>query len=203
MRFVSQLCLPLACYFFLIPLHSLRARAETLHLLKGGAGVLQYEVSGSGYKTKAESSVAMLGEYSFTTTNSAWRLGAEVAGTPEAEFLNLSAGGDYHFIRMNAAVSQQLENVSYTSFPILSPYLGLRLGFSRVQISLQSSTSSSSNIIAGSVVGPSIRGGTIYSLNQDWKLDFCLYSSYGFSPQVATTVNGININLIFVLPIKH
>jgi hypothetical protein len=176
------------------------ASADTLHLLRLSTGYFNYQVVGTKYEPADVSDFPLEAEYSLTPPGSAWRFGAQVYGDVSAQFLSLSAGADYHFRPLNTAVIYPLDNVSYQTASVFSPYVGMRLGISRVQISLKKQGTYTSDIVAGALVGPHLRAGTTYSVDQDWKVDVHVYTAYGFSPQIATSIYGLSIGIAYILP---
>ena len=176
------------------------ASADTLHLIRLSSGYFNYQVVGTKYEPTDVSDYPLEAEYSLTPPGSAWRFGAQVSGDVSAQYLSLSAGSDYHFRPLNTAVNYPLDNVSYQTSSVFSPYVGMRLGITRVQISLKKQGTLTSDIVAGALVGPQLRVGTTYSVDQDWKIDAHVYSAYGFSPQIATSSYGFSLGIAYILP---
>ncbi|MEQ1878816.1 MAG: hypothetical protein ABL958_19405, partial [Bdellovibrionia bacterium] len=114
------------------------------------------------------------------------------------ETVYLGAGAYYHFVPHLIETKTFGENVTIMRIPTWSPYLGVELGMSRVQMTLNRS-GGGSDLVLGALIGPSFHLGTLYSFSPAWSLNFDAHLSYGLSPTVAATYMGFTTGFSYTL----
>lgn len=182
--------------FFLCTMTAVRAQA--VQLLGAGIGLVSNQVTGSNYRPKSFNSLLLQGSYSIFVSPS-WRVGASGGGTTTGDFLTLSAGGFYHFQPLDWEAASPRDSVQYRILSEWSPYVGLDLSMSRVQVKLDQSSTSNTDLVAGALVGPHLRAGTLYSWDRDIILAAEAAMTFGFSSAVSASGQGLSFQFIYLL----
>lgn len=184
----------LSIFFFVVP-----AKADTTpatHLLGAKIGFQQLSAFGSSYEAKAISGTSFDVEYS-NVTSSFWRTNFRMGGLLSGDFMVLAGGINYHFYPLRWSVNHPTDNVTISAFSFWSPYVGLELAASRVQISLKRNNSNNSDVVLGSQIGPILKLGFFKPINQKWLWQTELSNAYMFSSEVATSAMGLSLGIVY------
>lgn len=173
------------------------ALAQTL--VSGGLTFSSYDVTGSNYRAKSTSDIMVSAQIS-RFFGSKWRAEGTLSGTTSGETLYSAVGVSYHFRSFFPSVDSPSEFVEYKVLSDWSPYAGIDFGFNRVQLTLDRDDGTQTDAVIGAMVGPVVRVGTLYSVNQDWSLQADVSFGYSFSPQVATSSKNLTVFAVYQLP---
>lgn len=166
------------------------------HLFGAKLGYTQLSAFGSSYEAKAISGTSFDAEYS-NVTSSFWRTNFRMGGLLSSDFMVLAGGINYHFSPLRWNVNHPTENVTIAAFSFWSPYVGLELAASRVQISLKRNDSNNSDVVLGSQIGPILKLGFFKPINQKWLYQVELSNAYMFSSEVATSAMGLTAGIVY------
>lgn len=151
-------------------------------------GYLGFQAFGSDYETATFSEPGIFGDYSIEL-NPKWRFKVSYGLSSSQNIMTLGVGGAYYFIPMRSEARRIDESVTITTYPNWSPYMGVELATSRVQISLARSARAT-DVVLAALIGPALHLGTGYSLSPAWQLSADIFALYGFSNVVASGATG-------------
>lgn len=176
--------------FILLSMPSVLWATEKKHLLGGSFGFQQVQAYGPNYESQNISDLALEVEYS-QLSNSFVRYSARLGTQVSGDFFSMGLGVNYHFNPLRWDVNHPLDNVSIVTVSSWSPYLGVELSMSRLQISLKKTVSNDTDVVIAAQVGPTLKGGVYYALSGDLLIKGELQSSYLFSGEVASNSLGL------------
>lgn len=184
-------------FVFMALITSGAVAAEARHLFTGSLGFAQVQAYGPEYETQSLSDLAFEAEYS-QVVGSFIRYSARLGTMLSGDFFSMGIGVNYHFVPLRWEVDHPLDNVSIVTVSSWSPYVGVDLAMSRLQISLKQTESTSSDVVIAAQVGPTLKAGLYHAISKDFLARVELQNSYLFSTQVASNSLALSCGISYL-----